>query len=54
MLELSVVVPAKAGTHSPFPVDSGMDIVQIESTRRMGPRFRGDDRSVSITYQNVG
>src|SRR5215469_13958987 len=36
---LSVVVPAKAGTHTLCP---------IERTRRMGPRLRGDDGGGSV------
>src|SRR4029450_13036191 len=36
------VVPAKAGTHNPERLDLPK-VVRIDWTRRMGPRFRGDD-----------
>src|SRR5262249_36692596 len=40
--KLSAVVPAKAGTHSHRAFEP-YELRQIARTRRMGPRFRGDD-----------
>jgi len=40
---LSTVVPAKAGTHTLFPLDFEKRVVLIASIEAMGPRLRGDD-----------
>jgi hypothetical protein len=40
---LSVVVPAKAGTHTPCPIRFARPAL-IASLGIMGPRLRGDDR----------
>jgi hypothetical protein len=37
------VVPANAGTHTPCPCVWRGRHSTIETTRVMGPRFRGDD-----------
>jgi hypothetical protein len=51
---LSAVVPAKAGTHTPFAFDGGMRAVQIARTRIMGPRFRGDDSGKGVAKPERG
>jgi hypothetical protein len=42
---LSSVVPAKAGTHTPFRCDHVEAPDKIEKTRRVGPRFRASSLS---------
>jgi hypothetical protein len=47
------VVPAKAGTHNPWPFDFGAQVATLCTTTTtgvMGPRLRGDDEEVQFVF----